>query len=335
MTAQNPDPTSSGAGHIADGPHDPEHDPRATYALEPGYVRRLTDRLVATSGRTVDHVSPIDRAPLAHVPQSTPDDVAEAFRRAHAAQREWARTPLAHRAAVLLRLHDLVLDRQDEIMDLVCLESGKARKDAYLEVAHIALTSRYYARTAEQHLASRRVPGMIPGLTRAEVHRTPKGVVGVISPWNYPFTMALCDGLPALLAGNAVVAKPDAQTILTALLAAGLLDEAGFPRDLWQVVTGGGPEIGGPVIDHADYICFTGSTATGRRIASQCAERLIGCSLELGGKNPMLVLRDASIEKAAGGAVRGAFPNAGQLCVSMERLYVADQVYDRFVERFV
>src|SRR5699024_8962257 len=122
----------------------------------------------------------------------------------------------------------------------------------------------------------------------------------------------------------AVVSKPDAQTVLTALLAAGLLDEAGFPRDLWQVLTGGGPEIGGPVVEQADYVCFTGSTTTGRRIAAQCADRLIGCSLELGGKNPMLVLRDASIEKAAEGAVRGAFPNAGQLCVSMERLYVAD-----------
>jgi succinate-semialdehyde dehydrogenase/glutarate-semialdehyde dehydrogenase len=316
-------------------PRDPEHDPRASYALEPGYARRLTDRLVATSGDVVTQVSPLDGAPLAQVPQSTPADVAEAFRRAHAAQREWAQTPLEHRAAVLLRLHDLVLDRQAEIMDLVCLESGKARKDAYLEVAHIALTARYYARTGAEHLASRRVPGIFPGLTRVEVNRVPKGVVGIISPWNYPFTMALCDGLPALLAGNAVVSKPDAQTVLTALLAASLLDEAGFPRDLWQVLTGGGPEIGGPVVQQADYVCFTGSTATGRKIAAQCADRLIGCSLELGGKNPMIVLHDASVEKAAEGAVRGAFPNAGQLCVSMERLYVADQVYDRFVERFV
>ncbi|MCD6638459.1 MAG: succinate-semialdehyde dehydrogenase (NADP(+)), partial [Nocardioides sp.] len=326
---------SHASGPIIEGPGDPEHDPSATYALDPGYVRRLTDRLVATSGRTLTQVSPLDGAPLAQVPQSTPEDVEEAFRRASVAQREWARTPLEHRAATLLRLHDIVLDRQEEIMDLVCLESGKARKDAFLEVAHIALTARYYGRTAAQHLSSRRVPGIFPVLTRVEVNRVPKGVVGVISPWNYPFTMALCDGLPALLAGNAVVSKPDAQTVLTALLAAGLLDEAGFPRDLWQVLTGGGPEIGGPVVDRADYVCFTGSTATGRRIAAQCADRLIGCSLELGGKNPMIVLRDAPIEKAAEGAVRGAFPNAGQLCVSMERLYVADQVYDRFVERFV
>jgi acyl-CoA reductase-like NAD-dependent aldehyde dehydrogenase len=167
------------------------------------------------------------------------------------------------------------------------------------------------------------------------VNRIPKGVVGIISPWNYPFTMALCDGLPALLAGNAVVAKPDAQTMLSALLAARLLDEAGFPPDLWQVVAGPGAEIGPALVQRADYICFTGSTATGRSVATGCAERLIGCSLELGGKNPILVLRDADIEKAAEGAVRAAFSNAGQLCVSMERMFVADQVYDRFKEKFV
>ena len=147
--------------------------------------------------------------------------------------------------------------------------------------------------------------------------------------------MALCDGLPALLAGNAVVAKPDAQTMLSALLGAQLLEEAGFPPDLWTVVAGPGSEIGPEMVGRADYICFTGSTATGRLIAKGCAERLIGCSLELGGKNPLLVLRDADLEKAAEGAVRASFSNAGQLCVSMERMFVADQVYDRFVERFV
>ena len=168
----------------------------------------------------------------------------QAVARARRAQESWARTPLAERSAALLRLHDLVLDRQDEICDLIGVESGKARKDAFLEPAHVALTARYYARTAHEHLDSRRVPGMFPGLTHVEVHHLPKGVVGIISPWNYPFTLALCDGLPALLAGNAVVIKPDAQTMLTALLGAELLEQAGFPRDLWQVVAGPGREIG-------------------------------------------------------------------------------------------
>ena len=290
---------------------------------------------MSSSGRTHAVSSPIGGAPLAHVPHSTPADVAEAFARARTAQTAWAATSLDDRSAALLRLHDLLLDRQEELIDLVVWESGKARKDAYLEVAHLALTARYYARTAHEHLDTRRVGGMFPLLTRAEVNRVPKGVVGIISPWNYPLSMALCDGLPALLAGNAVVAKPDAQTMLTALLAAQLLDEAGFPSELWQVVAGPGPEIGGAVVGAADYVCFTGSTATGRLIARQCADRLIGCSLELGGKNPMLVLRDADVHRAAEGAVRGVFANAGQLCVSMERLFVADQVYDRFVDAFV
>ncbi|MGA8846379.1 MAG: succinic semialdehyde dehydrogenase [Nocardioides sp.] len=328
----NPVPTG---GPSLGGPADPEHDPTASYALEPSYVESLTARVLATSGRTVRVDTPLTGAPLAHIPQSSDADVAEAFVRARRAQAAWARVPLDQRAAMMLRLHDLVLERQDEIIDLIVWESGKARKHAFDEPLHIALTARYYARTAHQHLDTRRKLGVVPGLTRVEVNRVPKGVVGIISPWNYPFTMALCDGLPALMAGNAVVSKPDSQTMLSALMGAQLIEEAGFPQDLWQVVAGPGSEVGTSILARADYVCFTGSTATGKIIAARCAERLIGCSLELGGKNPLLVLRDADLEKAAEGAVRASFSNAGQLCVSTERMFVADQVYDRFVERFV
>jgi len=330
MSAQNP-----AGGPLVDGPADPEHDPTASYALEPEDVATLTRRIVSTTGETVEVRSPLNGQPLAHIPQSSDADVAQAFARAERAQADWARTSLEERSAMLLRLHDIVLDRQDEIIDLIVLESGKARKHAFDEPLHIALTARYYARTAHDHLDTQRKLGVVPGLTRVEVNRVPKGIVGIISPWNYPFTMALCDGLPALLAGNAVVAKPDAQTMLSALLAAELLEQAGFPKDLWQVVAGPGSKVGTSIIARADYVCFTGSTATGKIVASQCADRLIGCSLELGGKNPLLVLRDADLEKAAEGAVRASFSNAGQLCVSMERMFVADQIYDRFVERFV
>lgn len=331
MSASNPTP----GGPLVEGPRDPEHDPAASYALEPDYVTALTARLVATSGRTAEVRTPLSGAPLAHVPQSTEADVAEAFVRARRAQQAWARTSIEERAAALLRLHDLLLDRQDEVIDLIVWETGKARKHAFDEPLHVALTARYYARTARQLLGTQRKLGVVPGLTRVELNRVPKGVVGIIAPWNYPFDLALVDGLPALLAGNAVVIKPDAQTMLTALLAAQLLEEAGFPRDLWQVVAGPGGEVGPAVIAQADYVCFTGSTATGRSVAKACADRLIGCSLELGGKNPLLVLRDADLERAAEGAVRATFSNSGQLCVSMERIFVADQVYDRFVERFV
>jgi acyl-CoA reductase-like NAD-dependent aldehyde dehydrogenase len=333
--SDRPAADSQPSGPVVEGPHDPEHDPTASYALDRAYVAALTRRIAATSGATEEVRSPIGDQPLAHIPQSNEGDVDEAFRRARRAQESWARTPIGTRAAALLRLHDLVLDHQAEIIDLICLESGKARKHAFDEPLHIALTARYYGRTAHEHLETRRVRGVFPLLTRVEVNRIPKGVVGVISPWNYPFTMALCDGLPALLAGNAVVAKPDAQTMLSALYAAQLLEEAGFPRDLWQVVAGPGAEVGPALVQRADYVCFTGSTATGKVVAKACADRLIGSSLELGGKNPLLVLRDADLDKAAEGAVRACFSNAGQLCVSTERMFVADQVYDRFMERFV
>ncbi len=332
----SPEPTEpTGTGAPASDLLDPDHDPAASYALDQGLVRRLTGHLLATSGESLRAVSPINGQPLGDIPQSSTADVEEAFRRARKAQAAWAKTTLEERAAIFLRLHDLVLERQDEIMDLICWESGKARKHAFDEPLHIALTARYYARTAHQHLGTKRVAGVVPGLTRVEVNRIAKGVVGIISPWNYPFTMALCDGLPAIMAGNAVVAKPDAQTMLSALWGLELMREAGFPEDLWIMLAGPGRVIGTEIIGRADYICFTGSTATGKVIARQCAERLIGCSLELGGKNPILVLRDADLDRAAEGAVRAAFSNAGQLCVSMERMFVHDSVYDRFMQKFV
>jgi succinate-semialdehyde dehydrogenase / glutarate-semialdehyde dehydrogenase len=317
------------------GPADPEHDPSATYAIDPALTRRLTERVRSTSGESVTTTAPFTGQPIASIPRSGVDDVEAAFERARRAQERWAQVPLAQRADALLRLHDLVLDRQQQVMDLVQWESGKVRKHAFEEIAHVAMTARYYGRTARRHLATGRRPGVYPLLTRIDVNRIPKGVVGIISPWNYPFTLALSDGLPAVLAGNAVVHKPDSQTPLSALYGMELLEEAGIPADLWQTVYGAGSVVGSAIIDRADYVCFTGSTATGRRVAAQAAERLIGCSLELGGKNPMLVLRDADLDRAAEGAVRGCFSSAGQLCVSLERMYVADEVYERFLAKFL
>lgn len=316
-------------------PADPEHDTTATYALDPAVVRRLSTALVATSGEWYTTYAPFTGQPIASIPVSSLADVAVATERARSAQAEWAQVPLAMRADILLGFHDLVLDHQDEILDLIQWESGKARQHAFEEVAHAAMTARYYARTALQHVGSSRRLGIFPVFTRVDVHRAPKGVVGVISPWNYPFTMALSDGLAALLAGNGVVHKPDSQTALSALYGVGLLHEAGLPTGLWQVVCGDGVVVGPAVVDQVDFVCFTGSTRTGREVGTRAAARLVGSSLELGGKNPMLVLRDANLDRAAEVAVRACFSSAGQLCVSMERLYVADQVYDAFLTRFL
>jgi succinate-semialdehyde dehydrogenase/glutarate-semialdehyde dehydrogenase len=315
-------------------PADPELDPTASYATDQSVIRRLAGLLHATAGTGTTY-APATGQPIAELPVSGPDDVIAAVRSARKAQRSWKGTSLADRSDILLRYHDLVLDHRHELVDLVLLESGKARKQAFEEVAHVALTARYYGRKAVELLGPQRKLGMFPVLTRAEQKFVPKGVVGIISPWNYPLSMAMADGLPAILAGNTVVLKPDSQTPLTALRAIELLYEAGLPRDAWQPVNGDGPTVGGAIIQNADYVCFTGSTKTGRLVARQAGERLIGCSLELGGKNPMLVLRDADVQRAAEGAVRGCFASAGQLCVSMERLYVADQIYDNFVTAFV
>jgi succinate-semialdehyde dehydrogenase/glutarate-semialdehyde dehydrogenase len=261
--------------------------------------------------------------------------VARAFDSARKAQTAWAETPVAERAAVLLRFHDLVLDRQREVLDLIQLENGKARRDAWLEVADIAMTSRYYARTAPALLGPHRRRGAFPVLTQVREIRHPKGVVGLISPWNYPLSLGAGDTLPALVAGNAVVQKPDSQTALSALWALDLMQEAGLPEGVWQIVLGPGSVVGPPLVARADFLMFTGSTSTGRRLAAQAAERLIGCSLELGGKNALIVLDDADLARASEGAVRACFSSSGQLCISAERIYVAERRRAEFEERFV
>lgn len=272
---------------------------------------------------------------LGTVPKCSPDDVAAAIERARAAQRMWAQTSFKERRDVLLRFHDLVLARQEEILDLVQIESGKARKHAFEEVLDVAIVARYYANTAERHLRTRRARGALPLLTTAYEHHHPLGVVGIIAPWNYPLSLSVSDATPALAAGNAVVVKPDSQTPFTALWGFALLEEAGLPQGLVQVVTGAGSELGTPLIEGCDYVMFTGSTATGRKVAEQAGRNLIGASMELGGKNAMIVLEDADLARAVEGAERALFSNAGQLCISIERLYVHEKVADEFQRRLV
>ncbi|HEV7907350.1 MAG TPA: succinic semialdehyde dehydrogenase [Pseudonocardiaceae bacterium] len=300
--------------------------------LDPALVRELTADVVAT-GEPVTTIAPFTGGPLATLPQSTASDVTDAFIAAREAQREWAATPVRRRIKPFLRLYDLMLSRQHEVLDLIQWETGKARLHAFEELLDAATSTLYYARHAERLLRPRRRAGALPILTRTVETPLPKGVVGTITPWNYPFALAM-DVVPALLAGNAVVHKPDTQTALSSLWPRALLVELGLPAALWQVVLGNPVDVGAPMIEHADYIGFTGSTAAGRAIAEQAARRLIGCSLELGGKNPMLVLADADLDKTVQAAVRACFSSAGQLCVSMERIYVHESVHSEFVARF-
>ncbi|MEU9603114.1 succinic semialdehyde dehydrogenase [Streptomyces sp. NPDC048057] len=304
----------------------------AADVVTPEVVAQLT-RGVVGSGRTANH-TPFTGAKLADLPESTPDDVAEAFARARTAQPVWAATPVRTRAAVLLRFHDLMLQRQAEVLDLIQLETGKARMHAHEEIQAVAVAARHYGRRAAAYLRPKRHAGVVPVLTKTTELRQPRGVVGQIAPWNYPLELSVGDALPAFVAGNAVVMKPDTETALTALWARDLLIEAGLPPEVFQVVLGEGPVVGPAVVQHADYVSFTGSTRTGREVAQAAAARLVGVSLELGGKNAMLVLHDADVENAAAGAVRACFSSAGQLCISIERLYVHESIADDFVERF-
>jgi succinate-semialdehyde dehydrogenase/glutarate-semialdehyde dehydrogenase len=272
---------------------------------------------------------------IGRLPQCSEADVDLAITQAQAAQQLWAGQPIEKRQAVFKRYHDLVLAQRGELLDLVQLEAGKARLHALEELFGVALTSRYYAYHGHKYLKTSRRRGVLPLLTRVREHRRPVGVVGLISPWNYPLILAVSDAIPALIAGNAVILKPSELTPYTALYAVKLLQQAGLPAHLFQVLTGLGQPVGPALVDQVDYVMFTGSTVTGRVVAQQAAGRLIPFSLELGGKNPMLVFEDANLEQAVEGAIRGAFSSTGQLCIAIERLYVQESVYDRFVARLL
>jgi succinate-semialdehyde dehydrogenase / glutarate-semialdehyde dehydrogenase len=303
--------------------------------VSPALLARLAGRAFTAAPRPGRDVrAPATGEVFGQVPHATPEDVTAAVAVAREAQRAWAARPVRERAAVLLRFADLVLDRQDEVLDLIQLENGKARRHAFEEVADVAVTCRYYGRVAPRALKPKHRAGAMPGLTLVKEHRHPKGLVGIIAPWNYPLTLGISDALPALVAGNAVLVKPDSATPFSALWAALALDQCGLPAGLLQVVTGSGAELGPTIIDNSDFVMFTGSTKTGRGIAARAAERLVDTSMELGGKNPLLVLDDADLDQAVPGAVRACFSNGGQLCISIERIYVDEKVWDEFVPRF-
>ena len=315
---------------------DPELDPTATYAVDPARARRLTARVVCgpRAAAYVTH-TPMTGAPLASLPMSSRADVQVAIESARSAQRAWARTSMGHREQILLRFHDLVLARQVELLDIVQLESGKARRHAFEEVLDCALVARHYGRRAAAYLKPQRHLGAFPVLTQSVEHHRPRGVVGIVSPWNYPLSLSITDALPALMAGNAVVLRPDLQSSLSALLGVELLTEAGLPEGVFQVVLGDGPTTGQAVVDLADYVCYTGSAATGRAVAQAAAKRLVAFSLELGGKNSMYVAADAPVGKAVEGAVRACFSSAGQLCISAERVILHEAIADEFTAKFV
>lgn len=308
-----------------------------TNRVQKGLLTNLAHRVVTANGntKTMPIHSAMNLEHIGDIPLCGAADVSEALHRARIAQIEWAARPLKERTAILSRFHDLILDRQDELMDIMQIESGKARLHGFEEVLDTALNARYYSNIAADILKPNSRNGILPILTDVIEYHHPVGVVGMIAPWNYPLTLAMSDAIPALVAGNAVILKPAEQTSFTALRGLELFIEAGLPSDIFQIVTGLGQDIGTPLIEGVDFMQFTGSTKTGRIVAEQAGKHLIKCSMELGGKNPMLVLADADLSAAVSGAIRGSFTNAGQLCISFERIYVHQSLYEAFITQFV
>lgn len=298
-------------------------------------LQRLVSRVPSTAGGTWKLTEVYTGEVLVELPQSTPADVEAAYATAREAQREWSQWSLRKRRSVFKKFHQLVLDHHSTITDLIQAESGKARRMAAEEVADVPMVTSHYLKRAPRLLQPRKHAGPMPVISSSTEIRQPKGVVGIIAPWNFPFATGISDAVPALLAGNGVVVKPDNKTALSPLYGVELLERAGLPRGLFQVVCGEGPDVGPTLIDHANYVMFTGSTATGRVVGERAGRNLIGACLELGGKNPMIVLDDADVDETVQGALFGAFGNTGQICMHIERMYVHDSIYDEFRDKFV
>ncbi len=270
---------------------------------------------------------------VAELPVDDPHAVTAAVARGRAAQRAWGELPVRERARRLKRARrEMVRDRA-AILDLLDRETGKARWDTVGELMSVCMDIGYLARRAPRFLAPRRVSARPLFGKRARVSYKPRGVVGVISPWNAPINLALGDTVPALLAGNAVVVKPSEVTPLAVQRACQALNRV-LPPGVLQVVIGAG-ETGAALVDQVDMICVTGSPETGRRVMERASRRLTPVLLELGGKDPMVVLRDADLERAANAAVWGGCLMTGQVCMSVERVYVEAAVADAFTAKVV
>jgi len=272
---------------------------------------------------------------VATVPDLDAGAVGDMARRGRAAQPGWEAYGFDGRAQVLRRAQKWLMDNAERVVATIVSETGKTYEDAeFAEIAYAANAFGFWAREAPEYLADERVRSsqiLVKGKKLILRYR-PLGLVGVIGPWNYPLTNSFGDCIPALMAGNSVIVKPSEVTPLTSLLMADGLRECGLPDDVLQIATGRG-ETGAALVEEVDMIMFTGSTRTGRRVAEAAARRLIPCSLELGGKDPMIVLGDADVERAANFATYYSMQNAGQTCISIERVYVEAPVYDEFVAK--
>lgn len=292
----------------------------------------------AVLSTTIVDTNPATGEVLAELPCATSEEVQAAVLRARAAQPAWQATPVSRRVGVLRRFQDLLRDRAREVAQLICREAGKPTVEAITtEILVVLDAAEFCICTAHRFLRDQPVPhgNLAMKSKRGVLVREPYGVIGIISPWNYPFSTPSVETLAALVLGNAVVIKPSEFTPLAALELQKLLYAAGLNPDLLQVVIGEGP-TGAALLDSGvDKVVFTGSVATGKRVAETAARHLLPVVLELGGKDPMIVLPDVDLDVVTSGALWGAFMNAGQTCLSVERCYVHRSIYEPFLQRMV
>src|SRR3954464_6154103 len=294
-------------------------------------------QLTVDEGSQIPVENPATGAIIGHVPDMGAAEVKHLVEVARAAQPAWADMGFEARAKVFYRARKWLVDNRDRVARTIMEETGKTREDAMLaEVLFIADSFGYWAKSAPKHLKDEKVKSHSPFMLgrKLMIRYQPRGVIGVIGPWNYPLTNCFGDGIAALAAGNAVIFKPSEITPFSTMLMLECISDAGLPDGVMQVATGRGG-TGAALIEHVDYVMFTGSVATGRKVATEAARTLTPHALELGGKDPMIVLRDADLERAAGGAVYWAMANGGQICQAVERVYVEAPVYDEFVGKIV
>jgi acyl-CoA reductase-like NAD-dependent aldehyde dehydrogenase len=284
-------------------------------------------RLEVFNPATLDRIGEIEVA--------TNEDVRETLDRARKASAEWGALPFHQRARYMFRARDLLVERIDSIVDIICGDTGKPRLEALVELTLGCDALTFYGRRAKHFLRDERKPVHLLKTKKLILSYRPMGVIGLITPWNFPFILSFNPTVQALMAGNAVVLKPSEFTPFTGLAIGEILRDAGLPEGVFQVLTGDGSTGAALVEAGCDKISFTGSVRTGRKVAESCGRQLVPCTLELGGKDPMIVCDDANVERSARGAVYGAFANSGQICVSTERVYVTEKLAEPFVERVV
>jgi succinate-semialdehyde dehydrogenase/glutarate-semialdehyde dehydrogenase len=298
----------------------------------------VVEQVETASGerRRLRLANPATLAPLGEIEVADASDVRAAVENARKAQAGWAQQSFDQRARYVERAIKLLIEHQNEFLDVITSETGKPRAEALAtEILTACDAMQFYAKRAKRILADRTLPLHLLKTKKLRIVYRPLGVVGIITPWNFPFILSLNPTVQALMAGNAVVLKPSEVTPASGRLVGELFAEAGLPEGVLSVVVGDG-ETGAALLESGvDKIAFTGSVATGRRVAEVCGRNLVPCTLELGGKDPMIVCLDADLDRAARGAVYGAFSNSGQVCTSTERVYVVDEVADEFIRKVV